>query len=145
MKKILIILMLFGIQGSFAQTAKEPNQPVTQDSLNSIIDGLEVDTPFRFVEIMPEFPGGMDSLYRFLRQNLIFPHTQAFLQGTVIVEFIIDSLGKVRVPKVLVPLFPDCDKEALRVVSIMPDWKPGIHKGKPVSVYFMLPIRFVLN
>ena len=110
---------------------------------------LEIDTfpIYRIVEVMSEYPGGMEALYKYLRENLIYPEfcKQNNIQGTVVVEFVIDKTGKIGNAKVIVPLHPDCDKETIRVVKEMPDWTPAKQNGKPVAIYYNLPIKFVLN
>ena len=133
MKKLFIILMLFWIQESFGQT--ESKSICKQDSLGIVIVS----------EIMPEFQGGTDSFYQFLRQNIEYPHFRGNVQGTVVVKFVIDTAGKVCTPEVIISLHPLFDEEVLRVVSIMPDWKPALCEGKPISTYFTLPIKFFLN
>lgn len=107
----------------------------------------EPDAPARFVEVMPEFPGGIDSLYFFLQKELDYPKIAIDngIQGTVLVEFVVERDGHVSHAKVLVSLFPDCDVEALRCVMSMPKWKPGYSMEKPVRCYFNLPIRFTLS
>lgn len=106
----------------------------------------EPDAPLRYAEIMPEFPGGLDSLYSFLQKELDYPKIAIDngIQGTVLVEFVVERNGRISHAKVLVSLFPDCDVEALRCVMSMPKWKPGYNIGKPVRCYFDLPVRFKL-
>jgi TonB family protein len=109
------------------------------------------DTPFEVyeVEVQPEFPGGMDSLKSFFKRNLQYPklYAEDQRQGTVYVKFVIDTTGKTMNAVILKgvsgsPLF---DKEALRLISIMPNWKPGMMKGKKVKSYYTLPVKFKLQ
>ena len=101
----------------------------------------------RFAEVMPKYPGDIEALYKHLRENLVYPEfcKQNGIQGTVVVEFVIEETGKISDVIVIVPLYPDCDKEAIRVVKEMPDWKPAKQNGKAVAMYYNLPIKFVLN
>jgi protein TonB len=92
--------------------------------------------------MMPEFPGGLDSLMRFMVANLKYPLGGKEAQGTVLVAFIIDTDGSISDPQVVQGIGPAYDIEALRVVSIMPDWTPGILDGTPVRVSYVLPIKF---
>ena len=100
--------------------------------------------PMLFVEEMPEFPGGMDSLYAFLARKIQYPPIAKDngITGTVLVEFVVEVDGRVTNAKVKVPLFPECDKEAVRAVMSMPKWKPGKNMGKPVRCYYQVPVTF---
>jgi TonB family protein len=94
----------------------------------------------------PEFPGGIDALYKFLQDNLSYP-TLALengISGTVYVTYVVETDGTVANPKILRDIGGGCGQEALRVVKMMPKWKPGMNEGKPVRVQFNLPVRFVL-
>lgn len=102
------------------------------------------DPPAMFVEEMPEFPGGMDSLSAFLAREIQYPPVAKNngITGTVLIEFVVEKDGRVTNGKVKVPLFPDCDVEALRGVMSLPNWKPGKNMGKPVRCYFQVPVTF---
>ena len=93
---------------------------------------------------LPEFPGGMDSLQAFLAKEIQYPQVARDygITGTVLVEFVVEKDGQVTNAKVKVPLFPECDKEAVRGVMSMPKWKPGKNMGKPVRCYFQVPVTF---
>ena len=103
---------------------------------------------FTVVETMPEFPGGPIEMMKFVQKNLNYPLSakEAGLTGTCFLKYVINSDGIVSDIEVLkgVPKCPECDKEAKRVISIMPKWTPGTQSGKPVSVFFNLPINFNL-
>ena len=103
--------------------------------------------PVRFVEEMPEFPGGPAALNAFLQRETVYPPVakEKGIIGTVLVEFVVEKDGRVSHGKVKVPLFPDCDEEALRVVMSMPRWKPGKNMGRPVRCYYQVPISFRLD
>jgi len=136
----LLILNLFLIllltQKSFGQIVKQQGQLVHQNYKDTIL----------IADVMPEFPGGIEALYQFLSQNLTYPEsTRHYSSGQILAEFIIDSLGKVCAPKIIVSLHEHLDEEVLRVVKLIPDWQPALHKGKPVSTYFQLPVRFTLT
>jgi protein TonB len=105
---------------------------------------VDEDPPAMFVEVMPEFPGGSDSLNAFLSREIQYPPVAKNngIKGTVLIEFVVEKDGRVSNGKVKVPLFPDCDEEALRGVMSMPNWKPGKNMGKPVRCYFQIPITF---
>ncbi len=99
-----------------------------------------------FTEEMPEFPGGPDSLNAFLSKEIQYPQVARDygITGTVLVEFVVEEDGRVTNAKVKVPLFPECDKEAVRAVMAMPKWKPGRNMGKPVRCWYQVPVTFKL-
>ena len=98
----------------------------------------------RVVEEYPEFPGGADSLQAFLAREIQYPPVAKNngITGTVLVEFVVEEDGQVSNAKVKVPLFPECDKEAVRGVMSMPKWKPGRNMGKPVRCWYQVPVTF---
>ena len=101
---------------------------------------------------MPEFPGGMLKLMEFIRQNIQYPQAakQNKLEGTVIMQVVIDKDGTVTQPRILRSVNPVLSadaalcEEALRIVSIMPKWKPGLNNNKPCRTLFAVPIDFKL-
>ncbi len=102
---------------------------------------------FQVVENQPEFPGGMAELMKFLQKNIKYPsicHEQG-IQGRVIVQFVVNTDGSIVDAQVMKPVNPYLDKEALRVVSIMPKWKPGEQRGKKVRVRFTLRGTFRMS
>lgn len=98
------------------------------------------DQVFDVVEEMPEFPGGMPALMEFIRKNL--RHDKAEKKERVIIQIVVDKEGKATSPVVLRSVNPTVDEEALRIVSLMPKWKPGRQSGKPEKVRYTLPITF---
>ncbi len=98
------------------------------------------------VEVMPEFPNGLKALFDFIYDNLKYPSDalEKGIQGRVIVGVVIDENGSVTQPKILKSISPSLDKEALRIVSIMPKWKAGTQDGVPVKVRCTIPIYFKL-
>ena len=103
-----------------------------------------VDAPALFCEKEPEFPGGNDALVAFLSREIQYPEIALSngITGTVLVVFVVEKDGSVSNAKVKVPLFPECDKEAVRVVMAMPKWKPGEKDGHKVRCFFQVPITF---
>ncbi|MBE6291602.1 MAG: energy transducer TonB [Bacteroidales bacterium] len=102
---------------------------------------------FQVVENMPEFPGGNAALMAYLKKNIKYPTIcqEQGIQGRVIVQFVVNADGSIVDPQVIKPINPYLDKEALRVVSGMPKWKPGEQRGKAVRVKFTLPVTFRLS
>lgn len=105
------------------------------------------DQTFSVVEQMPEYPGGMRAGLEFMARNLRYPTKarEAGKQGRAIVQFVVRKDGSLSDFKVLRPVDPWLDAEAIRVISTMPKWKPGMQEGKPVSVKFTLPVTFMLE
>ena len=102
---------------------------------------------FDMVEQMPSFPGGQEELMRFLAKNIRYPSIaqENGISGKVICQFVVSSDGSVKNIQVLRQLDPSCDKEAVRVLSLMPKWIPGKQNGKPVAVKYTVPIVFRLQ
>ena len=98
---------------------------------------------------MAEFPGGKSAMTDFLVQEMRYPETaiENNYQGKCIVKFAVDVDGTIRDIRVSrnVPNCPECDREALRVVKLMPKWIPGHIDGKPVRSHFELPVNFQLE
>jgi len=96
------------------------------------------------VEQMPQFEGGESALMNFISRNIRYPvkAMEQSIQGRVIVRFVVSDTGEVTQVSVLRGIGGGCDEEAMRVVSMMPRWKPGKQDGKPVNVWYTLPISF---
>jgi protein TonB len=105
------------------------------------------EKPLVTAEQMPEFPGGEEELIRFISNNLRYPTVaqELGIEGRVIIRFVVSRTGEVDRVEVIRSLDPSCDKEAIRVVKMMPKWIPGKQNGRPVPVYFTLPIVFKLQ
>ena len=99
------------------------------------------------VEEQPQFPGGAPKLLEYLSQNIRYPKEamETDKQGRVIVSFVIRKDGSISDAKVVKPVDPLLDAEALRVVNTMPNWTPGKQSGKAVNVKYTVPITFRLE
>ncbi len=102
---------------------------------------------FKSVEQMPQFPGGEAALMKFLSSHINYPPMAAEnnVQGKVIVQFVVDKTGKVGEVKVVRNVDKDLDNEAIRVCKALPKFTPGRQNGRPVSVWYTLPIQFKLQ
>ena len=127
------------------QDAKE--ETVALDSVAAPTDSVAKDEVFMVAEQMPEFPGGMKELLKFLQDNLKYPENamKNNVQGRVIVQFVVEKDGTLTEFKVARSVDPDLDAEALRVLQTMPKWKPGMQRGKIVRVKFTVPVSFKLQ
>jgi protein TonB len=97
-------------------------------------------------EIMPAFPGGFEARQRFLHDNLTYPDIakDAGMEGTVWVRFVVNERGEIVNAEIVKSRGASLDEEALRVIKLMPKWKPGKQNGRPVSVIYHLPIKYSL-
>lgn len=120
------------------------------DSADGIDSGVAVtddeETVYKSAQKMPTFPGGETELLKTLYYSIIYPPEalSAGKQGLVIVQFVIRSNGKVTSPRIVRSVDLLLDAEALRVVNALPDFIPGTIDGKPVAVYYTVPIKFSL-
>ncbi|MEM6805266.1 MAG: TonB family protein [Bacteroidota bacterium] len=103
-----------------------------------------VESPLFSAERMPKFPGGYAALKRYIKSQLIVPQEakEQQVDGTVQVQFIVGSDGRLSNPRVAKGLGYGCDEVALSLVKKMPDWIPGKQDGEDVAVYYNLPIKF---
>ena len=96
---------------------------------------------------MPSFPTGSGNLLIFINSKMRYPETALVnkIQGTVVVSFVVDTKGVIHYPVITKSVAPSIDSEALRILSIMPKWKPGMHDGENVSVKYSLPVEFNIS
>ncbi|MBS1682484.1 MAG: energy transducer TonB [Bacteroidetes bacterium] len=127
------------IEGTGEVVFEEPVQEVVRDEG----DGNKI---FTFVEQSAEFVGGMEALGKWLNKNLKYPASarRMGLEGKVFVKFVIETDGRISAVEVTRGFDGACDKEAARVVSIMPRWKPGKQSGRAVRQAYTLPVWFKL-
>jgi antitoxin component YwqK of YwqJK toxin-antitoxin module len=118
---------------------------VQRELVNTIdvVDGERVNSK-AYLDIAPDFEGGMDAVHKFINENFILPRSleETNPHGKIIISFVINSKGKVVDIRVDQGLNALLDKEVVRVVRSMPNWKPGIQDGKPVSIRMSLPLNF---
>lgn len=105
------------------------------------------DTIYNNIEIMPEFPGGFSELRNFLTSNVNYPESAKTnnIEGRTFVSFVVEKDGSITDIEVLRGFDKDCDAEAVRVVSTMPKWKPGVKDGETVRCRFNLPFTFKIK
>lgn len=129
----------------FSSEADE-NTYIKPIALEAEPEEVEVDH-FVIVETMPIFPGGDKALLRYIAKKIEYPEKakRNGMQGRVYVSFIINKQGLVRDVKVVRSVDSSLDKEAIRVISNMPQWEPGKQRGKAVNVCFTVPINFKLH
>ena len=117
---------------------------VVAEEVKENVDDAE---PFVVVEEMPMFPGGDAAIQKYIGDNVVYPEVakENNIQGRVIVKFCVTSKGGVDKVEILKSVDPELDKEAIRVVKTLPAFKPGKQGGKPVPVWYMVPINFTLK
>jgi protein TonB len=118
---------------------ENPEQPTVVDmELNPL--------NFRVVEELPEFPGGATELMKWLTKNLRYPVTaqQRKVQGKVVAQFIVNTDGSISNIELVTRVDPSLDREALRVLRMMPQWKAGKQNDKPCRTQVCIPIVFKL-
>ena len=131
-------------------TSEETNQAVEIKYVPVAVEEEEPEeqTIFEVVEQMPEFPnGGMAGLMQYLSKNIKYPTIaqENGTQGRVTVQFVVNRDGSIVDAEVLRGVDPYLDKEAIRVISSMPKWKPGMQRGKAVRVKYTVPVMFRLQ
>lgn len=139
-----------GREGTDSTVVLKNDSFLTKEYIMSPMFNIEenIDTVyFSLIEISPEFPGGEYALFEFIARNLKYPMyaREHNIQGSVYLTFVIEPDGTITNINVLKGIGGGCDEEAVRVISLMPAWKPGTQNGKPVRVQFNLPIRFLLQ
>lgn len=144
MKAMIRTTMLCALMGAASMALAQKKTSGKKDTM------AHYDYPqvYTVVEQMPEYPGGEPAMYQFIKQNVRFPSDKrrdsTFTGCKTYIKMIIDSTGKVTEPAVIKQCqrCSECDAEAIRVVKLMPVWKPGKHNGRPVSTYYTLPFSF---
>lgn len=131
--------------GTREEVPVEASYPVVE------VEAIQKDTNqiYTVVQQQPVFPGGQIAMAEFLRQNFNYPkraHKKG-IQGRVYVKFVVTKTGEVKDVTLIKGMdnCDECNQEALRIVRIMPKWIPGLQNGKPISVYYSLPIIFKIK
>ena len=121
-------------------------EPEDEEVLPEVKDMDDHVLDQQIAEELPQFPGGAIALMKWLTQNLKYPQyaQQRHIQGKVVVQFIVAENGLVRDINIVQPLDPVCDREALRVMRMMPRWKAGTRAEKPCRSMVCIPIIFKL-
>ena len=130
------------VEGANVQEAA-PETPVDNANPDAV---SEAPINFTIVQKIPEFPGGWSAFMQWLTKNLKYPSAaqQNKIQGTVVVSFIVNKDGAVADVKLSTSVDPVLDKEALRVMRMMPKWKPGMDHNKVCRTMIAVPIVFKL-
>ncbi|MFB0948185.1 MAG: TonB family protein [Spirosomataceae bacterium] len=120
------------------------DEMIVVSARDSKIKGEEI---FTTVEEQPEFPGGVEQMYKYIGQNLKYPEAaqRDNVQGKVFVKFVVTKDGDIGEIKTLKGIGHGCEEEVARILANMPTWKPGQQDGEKVNVYYTMPINFLLE
>ena len=112
-------------------------------NVNAQVEVFDDNEPiFVVAEESPEFPGGDSVLNDFIARNIKFINSEADFRGKYIVSFVVEKDGSLSNIKIIRSLYGPFDEEVIRVVKLMPKWKPAKHRGKAVRQQFNLPVSF---
>ena len=130
MKKISLIVFLVSI--NLIAAAQDTSKVKTEEP---ILD---------FADIEPEYPGGQAAMQQFIQSHVIYPESSREMneQGTVYVQFVVNLDGSITEVRVLKGVSDSLDAEAIRVIKLMPNWKPGMQAGKAARLRHIIPIAF---
>ena len=147
----LFALLLFancksnGNDKSAEKKAVEATETVETQAVETVVtDNSEV---YGAVEVMPEYPGGTTAMFDFIQKNLKYPESakDKGLEGRVFIGFVVEKDGSLSSFQVLRGVCDEIDAEAVRVLKMMPKWKPGMNEGEPVRVQYTMPFKFQLT
>ena len=143
-------LLLAGCNANNQQTetvAPDESETTIETVASATPAATTTDSVFEVAEVMPEFPGGTQTLLNTIAQKLKYPQKAIDdqIEGRVVLQFIVDKQGKITDIQVLRGITPELNQAAIDVVRALPDWNPGMQDGEPVNVKYTLPIVFKLK
>lgn len=129
-----------------AENIEGTGEVVFDEPVEEVMEESDEDVIFTVVEQQAEYPGGAEAMFKFLQKNMKYPAIarRMGVEGSVFVSFVIDKEGVISDVQVIKGISAECDKEAQRVIKLMPPWKPGKQNGKAVRCRFVLPVKFKL-
>ena len=150
--KVAEVITIIESESELEETLDIDDVEATQETAITIIerpDEAEEAEPeiFFSAEVNPSFPGGMAALYKLIGERLNYPEAARSngITGKVHLKFVINKKGEVENVQITRGVDPLLDREAIRVIEGLPRWNPGTQRGKPVNVWFSMPINFQLN
>ncbi len=145
---VAALLVMAGCQPANGEAVEQEEIPFEATNVDESAPlDANTDEVFKVVEVDPEFPGGVEALYKYLAENIKYPEKAKNnkVEGRVYITFVIEKDGTVNDAKVLRSVNEELNAEALRVINAMPKWKPGMQQGVPVRVQYNIPIYFKLQ
>lgn len=126
--------------------SKEEAKEDVKEDLPEAVDMYDAPVDFRVVEDLPQFPGGAVEFMKWLTKNLKYPPSaqQRKVQGRVVAQFIVNKDGSISDLMLVEKVSPELDREALRVLRMMPKWTPGVMDAKPCRTKVCIPVVFKL-
>jgi protein TonB len=126
--------------------SKEEAKEDVKEDLPEAVDMYDAPVDFRVVEDLPQFPGGAVEFMKWLTKNLKYPPSaqQRKVQGRVVAQFIVNKDGSISDLVLVEKVSPELDREALRVLRMMPKWTPGVMDAKPCRTKVCIPVVFKL-
>ena len=141
MKKSIVFIAVIGMFALYSNCVfgQEPSKVQADTGI-----GKEV---FTIVEVMPDFPGGEKERQKFISRNIQYPSQarENNIQGTVYAAFVVEKDGALSNFRIIKGIGYGCDEEVVRVIKMMPLWKPGTQKGIPVRVQINMPVNFKMK
>lgn len=134
-------------ESSQSENDTQTESSVTDENENTSESSVVDNKVYSVVEQMPNFPGGEEALMKFINEHIKYPQSalKQGTQGTIMLRFVVTGTGDIGEVQILKGLDPDCDNEAKRVVKSLPKFNPGMQQGRPVSVWYTTPVRFVIE
>lgn len=134
-------------ESSQSENDTQTESSVTDENENTSESSVVDNKVYSVVEQMPKFPGGEEALMKFINEHIKYPQSalKQGTQGTIMLRFVVTGTGDIGEVQILKGLDPDCDDEAKRVVKSLPKFNPGMQQGRPVSVWYTTPVRFVIE
>ena len=126
--------------------SKEEAKEDVKEDLPEAVDMYDAPVDFRVVEDLPQFPGGAVEFMKWLTKNLKYPPSaqQRKVQGRVVAQFIVNKDGSISDLMLVEKVSPELDREALRVLRMMPKWTPGVMDAQPCRTKVCIPVVFKL-
>ncbi|TNE78216.1 MAG: energy transducer TonB [Bacteroidetes bacterium] len=145
MMKVFLTFMFFclvGMANAQQDTSSSSQKEVPAQRLSDSL--IQV---FDTADIMPQFPGGQDSMFKFIFSRVEYPMKakEDGISGRVLAEFVVSETGQLENIRIVKSVSPECDAEVIRIIKLMPNWIPGKIEDKPVSVKVSFPFRFSLD
>lgn len=134
-------------ESSQSENDTQTESSVTDENENTSESSVVDNKVYSVVEQMPNFPGGEEALMKFINEHIKYPQSalEQGTQGTIMLRFVVTGTGDIGEVQILKGLDPDCNNEAIRVVKSLPKFNPGMQQGRPVSVWYTAPVRFVIE
>lgn len=150
--RISTILIFLAILSAISTSYASPKEKKFREQITigePIAEGCDSTSEwgeFQSVELPPEYPGGNEAMLEYIKSNRQYPQEamDRGIEGRVIAQFVVDSMGNVCEERVVRSVDTQLDGEAIRLIRNMPRWKPGKQWGRPVRVRYTIPITFTL-